>query len=28
MNKQKEIIKQNLQGRLEHYNTDFSDLPF
>lgn len=26
--RQKEIIKQSLQGRLEHYNTDFSDLPF
>jgi len=26
--KQREIIKQNLQGRLEKYNTDFADLPF
>lgn len=26
--KQRKIIKQNLQGRLEHYNTDFADLPF
>lgn len=26
--KQKEIIKQNLQAKLEHFKTDFADLPF
>lgn len=26
--KQKEIIKQNLQTKLEHFKTDFADLPF
>ena len=26
--RQREIIKQNLQAKLEHYKTDFADLPF